>query len=367
MLITSSHNYLLSLRLVKFPPSPKSPIRFSYLYSTASLAEEEVEHDPKNSIDVFKEWGCTDDHISQILRRRPSLRNADLPILQSTLNLLSGLGLTSFDLVKIVNCRPRYLNCRINNCFDERLQFLHNLFGSRDMLVKAVVRNPSLLTYDFHCKLKPVIGFYGELGIRGNDLVSMLLTRPTLIPRTSLNEEKLNYIHRTGISKDSRMYKYVVTLFAISHLETIHEKMANLERFGHSQDQVLGLIGRSPLLLTLSIDKVQRNMTLVLGLLKLSADVILKYPFLLFSNLETVLRPRFALIGKMRVMGLVPQISGTSMFTLLRMKESRFLKAYVKCHGNDIANELMEFYTNAKGVKRLAGALKKNYCKGFPF
>ncbi|KAK6929646.1 Transcription termination factor, mitochondrial/chloroplastic [Dillenia turbinata] len=367
MLITSSYNYLLSLTLVISPPSPKPPILFSRLYSAAALAEQEVEYNPKNSNDVFKEWGCTDDDISQILRRRPSLRNADLTNLQSKLNLLSGLGLTSSDLVKIVNCRPRFLNCRINTCFDERLRFLHKLFGSRDMLIKAIVRNPSLLTYDFHRKIKPVIGLYEELGIHGNDLVSMLLTRPTLIPRTTLNEEKLNYIRRTGISKDSRMYKYVVTLFAISRLETIHEKMANLERFGLSEDQVFGLIGRSPLLLTLSIDKVQRNMTFVLGSLKLSADVILTHPFLLYSNLETLLRPRFALIGRMRVMGLVPQIKGTSMLTLLRMKEKRFLKAYVKCHDNDIANELMEFYTNAKGVKRLAEASKKSHCKGFPF
>jgi mTERF domain-containing protein len=49
------------------------------------------------------------------------------------------------------------------------------------------------------------------------------------------------------------------------------------------------------------------------------------------------------------------------------MTEKRFLKAFVECHPEDVANELMEFYRNAKGVKRLAEASKKKNRNGFPF
>ncbi|GMY33196.1 transcription termination factor MTERF9, chloroplastic [Fagus crenata] len=163
------------------------------------------------------------------------------------------------------------------------------------------------------------------------------------------------------------MYKYVVTLIGVSHHETIRLKVANLEKFGFSDDEIFNLFGRSPLMLTLSVDKVQRNMTFILGMMKFPASVVLQYPFLLYSNLEAVLRPRVLLARKIQDMGLDLQIKGPKMMTALRMTEKRFLEAFVKCHPRDVADELMAFYTSAKGVKRLAEASKKNNITGFPF
>ncbi|KAL5744853.1 hypothetical protein ACOSQ2_027969 [Xanthoceras sorbifolium] len=340
---------------------------------TAAESESESESEatnnpPKDSIQVFKKWGCSENDISKMLARRPSLRNAELSNLQSKLSVLAGLGLRSSDLVKIINCRPRFLSCRINHSFDERIEYFTQLFGSKDMLCKAIVRNPSLLTYDFHCKIKPTIALYDQVGVSGKDLITMLLSRPTLIPRSSFNDEKFEYIRKAGVLKGSNMYKYIVTLIAISRLETIHEKVSNLVKFGISEDEVWALFGRSPLVLTLSVDKVQRNMTFVMATLKLPAKIVLEYPFLLFSNLEAVLKPRLLLAGKIQDMGLSPEIKGReAVLRALRMAEKRFLKAFVSCHPRDVADELMEVYRHAKCVKRLAEGSKKNVRKGFPF
>ncbi|XP_059666708.1 transcription termination factor MTERF9, chloroplastic-like [Cornus florida] len=328
---------------------------------------EDIGDHPKDSIDVFRRWGCSETDISKIFLLRPSLRGADVTKLQSKLSILSKLGLTASDLVKIINCCRRFFTRRINHCFDERLEYLQTLFGSRQMLLKAITRNPSLLTYDFHNLIKPTIAAYERMGVSRKDLIPMLLSRPTLIPRSSFTDEKMYYIQKTGLSKDSKMYKYVVTLIAISRLETIREKVAFFEKFGFSEDKVLGLFGRSPLLLTLSVDKVQRNMTFVLGTMKLPASTVLDYPFLIFSNLEAVLKPRFLLGGIIQDLGLVPQIKGPAMLRALRMTENLFIKTFIKCHPKDVASELMEYYTNVKGVERLAKTSKRNLPKGFPF
>uniref|UniRef100_A0A2N9I2J5 Uncharacterized protein n=1 Tax=Fagus sylvatica TaxID=28930 RepID=A0A2N9I2J5_FAGSY len=211
------------------------------------------------------------------------------------------------------------------------------------IVAKAIVRNPSLLTYDFHNIFKLAIAMYDEMGVSGQDLIPMLLSWPTMIPRTSFDEEKMEYIRKTGISKESKMYKYVVTLIGVSRHETIRLKVANLEKFGFSNDEIFNLFGRSPLMLTLSVDKVQRNMTFILGMMKFPASVVLQYPFLLYSNLEAVLRPRVLLARKIQDMGLDLQIKGPKMMT-----EKRFLEAFVKCHPRDVADELMAFYTSAK-------------------
>lgn len=331
-----------------------------------NLVEVRDDH-PINSTDVFRKWGCSDSEIAKIFVRRPSLRRADPNLIQSKLNVLSLLGLAPADLVKIINCRPRFLSCRINRCFDERIEFFLELFGSRDFLRKAIVRNPSLLIYDLNSKIKRVVELYEGMGVARKDFILMVSSRPTMISRTSFNDEKLEYIRRTGVSKKSKMYKYVVVLMGISRLETIREKVGNLEKFGFSEDEVLGLFGRSPLVLTLSVDKVQRNMTYVLGTMKLPARAVLDCPFLLYANLEVVLKPRFLLAGKIEEMGLAPQIKGPKLFRALRMKEDRFLGAFVTCHPESLSNALMEYYRNMKGLKRLAVASKKNLRQGFPF
>ncbi|KAL1118517.1 hypothetical protein V6Z11_D01G040700 [Gossypium hirsutum] len=297
--------------------------------------EEAIEH-PRVSIDIFKQWGCCENDFLKIFSRQPSLRNAQATPLLSKLNLLSSLGLTGSDVVKMVNCRPRFFCSRINNCFDERIEFLVNLFGSREMLRKALVRNPSPLTYDFHNAMKPVIALYEEIGISGNDLIAMLISR---------------------VSKGSKMYKYIVSLIGKSRIETIREKVTNLEKFGCSEEEIWSLLGRYPLILTLilklSVDKVQRNMTFVLGTMKL--------------NFEAVSKPRISLARKLKEMELDPQIKGPIMLTALRMTENRFLNVFIKCHPQDVANELLEFYKHAKGLKPLAESSKKILRKGFPF
>lgn len=380
----SGVNVLIKLRSVlcsvssSFFVLPSNPPPRTYLISTfttcstscqtqvESLREEEGNH-LSDSSEVLRRWGCSEDDMKRIIKRRPSLRNADLTGLQSKLKILSDLGVASTDLVKIINCRPRFLSCRINHCLDERLQFFTTLFGSREVLVKAIVRNPSLFIYDFHKTVKPVIALYEEIGLSRKDLITMLLLRPTLIPRTSFDDEKMEYIRKTGLSKDSKMYKYVVTLIGVSRSETIRIKLTNFEKFGFSEDEIFNLFGRSPLVLTLSVDKVQRNMTFILGILKLPAQAVLEHPFLLYANLEAVLKPRALLAEKMQEMGLDLQIKGPNLLRALRMKERRFVNGFITCHPSEVADELMECYKNAKRMKRLAVASKKNLREGFPF
>ncbi|CAA6668830.1 unnamed protein product [Spirodela intermedia] len=215
------------------------------------------------------------------------------------------------DLARIVSCRPRFLAGRIGNGLDARLAFLRTLFQSDGELLRAVVRNPSLLNYDVDRTMRPCVELYERVGVGRRELGR------------------------------AATYKYAVSVLAVSHLETIREKMANLEKFGFSADEVLALFGRTPNLLTLSVEKVQRNMTYIVQ------------PFLVFANLESVLKPRFQLGGKLGEMELQPQ--------------ARFLKRFIDCHDKKLAEELRGFYLGVKGVKRLAAASKSTAHKGFPF
>ncbi|XP_070039482.1 transcription termination factor MTERF6, chloroplastic/mitochondrial-like [Nicotiana tomentosiformis] len=233
---------------------------------------------------------------------------------------------------------------RIEGCWEQRLQFLRNLFGSNEVFLKAVMRNPSLLTYDLDDKIRPVIRIYENLDLSRSDLVSMLLVRPEMISRSSVKDEKLDLISRT--------------------------KVANLVKNGLPEDKVFQLFGRSPLVSMLSIDKVKRNMDFVIGTMKLSASVVLHKPSLIFLNLDTVIKPRFLFGEKIENMGLLPQFKGPAVFTALRMTEKRFMENFIYCHPENARDELLAFYRsaksplsemNAKCFRKLAEGSKCNY------
>ncbi|KAL0905863.1 hypothetical protein M5K25_024308 [Dendrobium thyrsiflorum] len=83
--------------------------------------------------------------------------------------------------------------------------------------------------------------------------------------------------------------------------------MRQIQRFGLSKDEVLSyLLARYPSVLTLSIDKVQRNMTYVLGIMKLPVWAVMEEPKLLSFNLDRCLKPQFLILRILQEVGLKP-------------------------------------------------------------
>lgn len=324
--------------------------------------------------DVFRRWGCTESEVSRILARHPSLSRLRVPLLQAKLEALRGVGVGGPELVKIITCRPRFLCGRVGHGVAARIEFLRStLFPSDDagaaLLLRAVSRNPSLLTYDVEGTMRPCVALYQSLGVDPRALGRLLVSRPTIIPRSALDPEKLDLLRRTRLAPAHPMYKYALSVLAISRLDTLRAKLANLEKFGFSCDDVMGLFARTPNVLTLSVDKVQRNMTYIVGTVKLPPRSVLDEPALLYCNLEKVLRPRHLLVVKLRQMGLrpTPQVKEPYVVKAVRMPERRFLRSFVTCHEDAVATELMEYYENVKGLRRLAESSRSTRRLGFPF
>ncbi|XP_028767511.1 uncharacterized protein LOC114725189 [Neltuma alba] len=331
-------------------------------------AEEDITAQPIDSVQVLRKWGCNNDDLARIFERNPQLRNADIALIQSNLSVLSRVGLKAPDLVRIIHCRPRFLlSSRLHRYFDERFAYLDSLFESKELLKRAVVTNPSLLIYDFNDTIKPALAQYQELGVSKEDFLALICTRPTIIPRTSFNEEKLAYIRKMGLSQNAKLYKYVVAIIGVSRVETIREKLANFAHFGFSDDEVFDLIRRSPLIMTLSIEKVQRNMTFILTTMKFDAKTVLEIPRLLFINLDTLLKPRVLLMRKLQDMDGKLEFTQHSVMRAVRMTENRFVRSFIESQSKEVADDLMKFYTKAKEFKSLAGSRKRLVQKGFPF
>lgn len=321
-----------------------------------------------HSVQLFVNWGCNYDDLAKIHQRNPKLLKADVTLLRSNLSVLSRIGLKPPDLVRIIHCRPMFLlSNRLHRCFDDKFPYLDALFDSKELLKRAIVINPSLLIYDYHKTIKPAMERYEQLGVTKDEFLALICTRPTIIARSFFNEEKLEYIRKTGLSKDSKLYKYVVAIIGVSRVETIREKLANFANFGFSDEEIFDLVGRSPLVMTLSMEKVQRNMTFILTTMKFDSRTVFESPRLLFINLDTLLKPRVLVMRKLQDIGVELEFTPSSIIRAMRMGENRFAALFIESQPKEVARELMEFYKKAKDFKSLAGSRKKIVQKGFPF
>ncbi|KGN48476.1 hypothetical protein Csa_004365 [Cucumis sativus] len=52
----------------------------------------------------------------------------------------------------------------------------------------------------------------------------------------------MDFIQKTGLSQGGKLFKYVVSIICISRLETIHQQVANLKKFGFTEDETFSAI-----------------------------------------------------------------------------------------------------------------------------
>ncbi|KAK4285674.1 hypothetical protein QN277_002342 [Acacia crassicarpa] len=204
LLLTVSRRFRSSSREIAAKPSQAftSAACSTKCLDQVTEVEEDTTAQSTDPLQAFRKWGCNYDDLDRIFKRNPQLRKADVTLLQSNLSVLSRLGLEAPDLVRIINCRPRFLrSSRVHCQFDERFPYLDSLFESKELLKRAVVTNPSLLSYDFNKIIKPALAQYQELGVDKEDFLALICTRPTIIIRTSFDEEKLEYIRKTGFPR----------------------------------------------------------------------------------------------------------------------------------------------------------------------
>ncbi|KAI0504483.1 hypothetical protein KFK09_015435 [Dendrobium nobile] len=352
--------------------SPQSPI---FSFSSSAISSDPAADDTTSTADpaaaaALLQWGCTPAEVSTILRRCSSLPLPNIRSVHDKLEILNTLGARGPDLVKILIRRPLFLSRPLASDIDRRLEFLRTLFPSDPRaLLRAVVCNPSLLTFDVDAILLRCADLYERIGIPRPVLGRLLFSRPTIIPCSSLDDDKLDLIRRIGLRPHAALYKYAVSIIAISRFDTIRSKIANFERFGLSEDEVLSdLFARYPSALTLSVDKIQRNMTYVLGIMKLPVRAVIEEPKLLSVNLDRCLKPRFLIWRRLQEVGLKPRGKELTVVSAMRMREQQFLKAFIKCHENEDAKSLMELYNSAMVSRRLAESSKKKIMrKAFPY
>ncbi|GLJ32344.1 hypothetical protein SUGI_0650940 [Cryptomeria japonica] len=296
-------------------------------------------------VNMLNRHGCAEDQIANIIRTQPSLMTTSVErLLEPNIQVLKDLGLERENITKIVTRFPCILAFKLE-ILHSNLDFFKTVFPTQDFMIKAIMRNYAILSPRWQKVFKPSVAFWKGFGFCGIELTKFLLINLWVLMRSSLTPEQLDLIRKIGIQKESKMYKYVVSVVAKSRIEVLKAKINNLQLCGFSPEEALEVVRFYPSVLEISEEHVQKKMEFMFNHMGLSVDFVTKHARMFTMSLDKVMRPRFSVLRSMTAMNRAGEVKQTRIYSALKIKEAKFVAQIIEGHPESAA--LWTVYKNA--------------------
>jgi mTERF domain-containing protein len=259
--------------------------------------------------------------------------------------LLNECRLCQSEVSTILKRRPSLVRMRSTHTPQQAVRFLRDSGLTESQVRKIITRRPSILTTSAERHLKPKIGLMKTLGLRAQDFRNAITKEPRLL-NCSLEKTlcpNILYLQNLfGPEADiSKVFKWAPWILINSNGPEIFENnLKRLASFGLLEDETKELARRSPLILTVSMDKVQKIMDFFIHTAGLPAKFLLSYPLVLTYSLECRIKPRSNVLKYISAMQPSKRLPGVT--SALYLGERKFLEKYVEC--NPQATKLLEIY-----------------------
>ncbi|XP_062232863.1 uncharacterized protein LOC133930213 [Phragmites australis] len=276
--------------------------------------------------------GLTRAQALKASKKLSHLRSPSRP--DAVLAFLSAQGLSRANIAAVVAADPRLLCADVENNLDKRVATLRDfglsrsqiarlimvsrfrsgtlrrnltfwlpVLGSIDKLLQVVKLNVTILSVDPEKASKPNLALLQQCGINVSDFptfMSRVLTRPHKVV-----QEAVTQIDKIGVPRSSRMFYYALMAFAIPNEKKLANKFGILEMYGWSQEDVLIAVRKMPGIVTMSDDRLRRNVEFLTRNVGLETHYIAQRPVLIKYSLERRLLPRHCLLKVLKAKGLL--------------------------------------------------------------
>lgn len=166
--------------------------------------------------------------------------------------------------------------------------------------------NRGILSVDIEGVAKPNLAFLQQCGIGACEIPGMNLYSSRLfIMNPKSLQEAAERVEELGLKRGSQMFRRALALVAFMSKEDVTRKLELFQKFGFSQDQVLVIVRKAPLVLPLTEEKIRRVMHFLMRDVGLEAPYIVQRPALFMYSLERRLLPRHWLLKVLREKGLL--------------------------------------------------------------
>lgn len=189
-----------------------------------------------------------------------------------------------------------------------------------------------------------MIEFLKTLGLSAEDFRNVICLEPSLLG-CSLEKTvcpNIQYLQNLfGSQADvARVFKWAPRVLMTNAVEILEKRFKRLASFGILEDDIKDILRRTPVILTVSMDKLQKIMDYLIHTVGLPAEFLLEDPKLLTYSLEFRIKPRHEVLQSISAME--PSKRLPSLTSVVYLGERNFLENYVECSPH--ATKLLEIY-----------------------
>ncbi|XP_059631464.1 uncharacterized protein LOC132274240 [Cornus florida] len=337
--------------LLFFSSSPETPIavadylidRHKFSPESASKVSSVVKYvkrpeETDSILSFLKESGFAETHLERVIKNAPQLLSTNLECtIKPKFKLFRDLGFSSSDVVEFVSSNPRILTSSVDNRLGPSILALKSVLGSNmDDVSRILKRYGRLLTHDLAKTMMPNIEFI----MKSCSMSSTQITRyvykwPRLFTyKPTQIREYVKWVDEMGIDRKSKMFFKAIRAISSMSIENWELKLEVFKSLRFSEDDILSVFRRAPLVFTLSQRKIKAKTQLLLSTGKCDISYVVNHPFLLTLSVENRLKPRLRVLEVLESRNLF--LKKPSLATVCPLTDKKFFEKYVLPYSDEV-------------------------------
>ncbi|XP_059631375.1 uncharacterized protein LOC132274188 [Cornus florida] len=340
------------LSLLFFSSSPKPPIavadylidRHKFSAETAWKVSSFVKYlkrpeETDSILSFLKESGFSDTHLEHVIKVAPYVLSANLEhTIKPKFKFFLDLGFSSSDVVKFVLSNPSVLNRSVDNQLGPSILALKSVLGWNMDDVSRVLKKSGfgrILNHDLAKTLIPNIEFLKSCGISLSQITRSICYYPRFfLFKPTRIRECVKIVDEMGFNRECKTFLHAIQVISRMSKETWELKLDVFKSLGFSEDDILSVFRRQPMVFAVSERKIKEITQLFLSTGKFDISLVVKNPDLLILSVENRLKPRLRVMEVLERRNLL--LKKPSMMTVFQMTDKKFLEKYVIPYSDEV-------------------------------
>ncbi|XP_057797804.1 uncharacterized protein LOC131013697 [Salvia miltiorrhiza] len=331
-LIPNPEIYDLLLNKHQFPPDLAS-LASSCLPKSCSpiTADSVVSFLKENSFTVTQLQKVVTCHHSRIL-------GFTIESMNFKFNVFQNLGLSPKEIAKVVSENPVILHSSYENRIIPKLSTLKCLLGSDHDLARLLKRCSWFLLVDLEKTLMPNMEILKSCSIPMERILHFLHLRPRcFLVKPDIMRKSVVRAIEFGVPWTSGVFIQALNLFTYMSEGMWEVKVQTLRDLGLSDDDILTIFWKQPLVFSQSGKKMKNVTELLLATGKYDASSIVTCPVALMCSTKKRLEPRLQILRLLESRSLIEKWPALS--TVAILTEDRFFDRLVKPYCDELGKE----------------------------
>ncbi|KAM5579448.1 hypothetical protein ABKV19_009296 [Rosa sericea] len=338
----------------------------SYLINSCGLSPElaltlskrhrvrfESPEKPDSVVKLFKDYGFSNTHISEIVKKLPELLLVNEKTLLPKLEFLGSIGITGTPLAETLCGNPIVLKMSLENgirpCYD-----IIKTLGIPDGKVPRFIKRSQWLF-----KVKVLSNVARNVSVLRSLKVpesTIDLCRPhNLVPvSTDADEfnENVNKVISMGFPPSSCTFVKALYVISVMDESKLAQRKEFYRKYGWTEDNILLAFRKNPIFMSISEKNFSSKMDFLVNKMGLQPADVAGYPSVLINSLEKWIIPRCSVIRVLLLKGLIRKGQFSLLGTALMGNKDLFLHRFVNKYQKQVP-ELLSIFQGKIGLAEL--------------